>query len=154
METQRASAPAHLPDDLRLLLSREHARLDRLFRELLAAFEADARVDVARLWNEFDADLRAHMQLEEDELMPKFLEFNALDAVDLLRDHQRIRDKLLALGVGVDLHQTRHTQVAEFLRELRAHARREDELMYRWAEQCLEGEPRQSLLQYLLAKLH
>ncbi|HEX6240738.1 MAG TPA: hypothetical protein VFZ61_07590, partial [Polyangiales bacterium] len=61
----------HLPhssrprtEDLRQLLSRDHERLDRLFRDLLCAFEADARQDVARLWNEFDGDLRLHLRLE------------------------------------------------------------------------------------------
>lgn len=139
MEEHPASIPAPESDDLGQLLSQDHARLDRLFQDLLDAFAADARTDVAKLWNEFDRDLRAHLQLEEEQLLPKFLEFNAPEALALMREHQSIRDRLLRLGVGVDLHLTRHGQVADFIRELRAHAQREQALMYRWSSQHVQN---------------
>lgn len=142
------------PDDLRLLLSRDHERLDRLFRDLLAAFEVDARSEVGRLWNEFDGDLRAHMQLEEEQLLPRFEQVDAPEAAALRREHDAIRDKLLQLGVGVDLHFTRHNQVEEFVRELRAHAKREDALMYQWVQTHVQdAEVRRGLVQRLAAKL-
>lgn len=147
------STPAR-PDELRQLLGRDHERLDRLFRDLLAAFEADARTEVARLWNEFDGDLRHHMRLEEELLLPKFAELNADEAAALRAQHDLIRDKLLQLGVGVDLHMTRHAQVDEFVRELRAHAKREDDLMYRWAETHLrDPATRRGLIDWLSSKL-
>lgn len=122
------------PEDLRRLFTRDHEQLDRLFRDLLAAFEADARLEAAQLWYVFEADLRAHMQLEEELLLPRFAEKHASEALALFREHDEIREKLLQLGVGVDLHATRYSQVEELVRMLRAHARREDELLYRWTD--------------------
>ena len=127
------------PDDLRQLFTHDHERLDRLFRDLLAAFEADARVEAGKLWNEFDTDLRAHMQLEEELLLPRFAEAHGAEALALIREHEQSREKLLQLGVGVDLHVTRFGQVEDFVRLLRAHAKREEELMYRWAARRLQG---------------
>jgi hemerythrin superfamily protein len=142
------------PEDLRQILSRDHERLDRLFRDLLSAFEADARIEEGRLWNEFDTDLRAHMQLEEEQLLPKFAEVNASEAAALRREHDVLRSKLLQLGVGVDLHCTRHSQVEDFVRELRAHAKREDELMYGWVQSHVnDPEVRRGIVQRLAAKL-
>jgi hemerythrin superfamily protein len=152
MDQTPAQSHARASDDLGVLLSQDHARLDRLFQDLLEAFEADARTEVARLWTQFDNDLRAHMQLEEEHLLPKFLEFNAPEALALMREHQSIRDQLLQLGIGVDLHLTRHEKVAEFVRDLRAHATREDDLMYRWSTQHVrDGAVRKSLTERLAA---
>ena len=58
----------------------------------------------------------------------------------------------LELGVGVDLHITRDEQVEQFIRDLRAHAAREDALLYQWAERDLPGESRTRLGQWLKAK--
>lgn len=132
--------------DLGALLARDHAQLDARFRDLLAAFETDARDDVARLWNEFDSELRAHLLFEEEHLLPTFLDFNAPEALALLREHQSIRDKLLALGVGVDLHATRQEQVAAFVCALRAHAKREDALLYAWAATHVGPAERQAFV--------
>ena len=152
MDQTPAQSRAHDSDDLGSLLAQDHARLDRLFQDLLYAFEADARTEVARLWNQFDSDLRAHMQLEEEHLLPKFLDFNAPEAHALMREHQSIRDQLLQLGIGVDLHLVRLEKVAEFVRDLRAHAKREDDLMYRWSTQHVsDGAVRKSVTDRLAA---
>jgi hemerythrin superfamily protein len=139
-------------EDLQTLLRHDHERLERLFNDLLCAFEADARSDVARLWNEFDRELRGHLLLEEEQLLPKFVDFNAPEALALMREHHSIRDKLLRLGVGVDLHLTRHTQVEDFVRELRAHAKREDELLYRWSEEHVRDPELRSTLRQRLSR--
>jgi hypothetical protein len=153
MHHHSSATPVAGGDDLQALLHRDHERLERRFSELLCAFEADARSDVARLWNEFDRDLRAHLAIEEEQLLPKFVDFNAPEALALLREHQSIRDKLLRLGVGVDLHLTRHNQVEDFVAELRAHAKREDALLYRWSEEHVrDPELRSTLKQRLTGK--
>jgi hemerythrin len=144
--TRTASA-----DDLRSLLRRDHERLERLFNDLLCAFEADARADIPRLWNEFDRELRTHLTIEEEQLMPRFLDFNAPEALALLREHDSIRDRLLRLGVGVDLHLTRLNQVDDFVRELREHAKREDALFYRWSEEHVEDPGLRALLKQRVA---
>jgi hypothetical protein len=139
------------PDDLRSLLRRDHERLERMFNDLLCAFEADARADIPRLWNEFDQELRSHLAIEEEQLLPKFLDFNAPEALALLREHDSIREKLLRLGVGVDLHLTRFNQVDDFVRELRDHAKREDALFYRWSEEHMSDPELRGLFKQRVA---
>jgi len=128
------SEPSHRAS-LRGMLSQDHQRLERLFVDLLAAFNADAREDTARLWDEFDSGLTTHMAFEERLLLPVFGAANPGEARALLAEHEQIRRTLSELGVGLDLHLTRAEVVSDFIARLRSHARREDELMYRWAEQ-------------------
>jgi hemerythrin-like domain-containing protein len=140
--------------DLRRMLSADHERLERLFIELIAAFEADAREDVACLWSEFDVGLRTHLQLEEQHIFPEFGKAHAAEVAALLRDHELIRAQLLELGVGVDLHITNDERVERFIDRLRAHAAREDALMYQWAAHQLPPEadsPIRGWLQKVLA---
>jgi hypothetical protein len=122
---------------LRGQLIRDHERLEKLFEDLRAAFEADAREDAARLWTDLDRGLNAHMEFEERHVLPAFRGVDASEAAHLLREHDLIRRRLTVLGVGVDLHVLRAEIVADFIALLRAHARREDALLYRWAEREL-----------------
>ena len=115
------------------VLTQDHERLERLFVDLLAAFNADARDDTARLWSEFDTGLCWHMALEERSLLPAFRETESEEANALLLEHEQIRSRLSELGIGLDLHLTRADVMAVFLHLLRTHARREDALLYRWA---------------------
>jgi hemerythrin-like domain-containing protein len=127
---------------LRGELIRDHARLDQLFAELRAAFDADARQDAARLWADLDRGLTAHMEFEERHVLPAFRAIDSLEVEGLLREHDLIRHRLTELGIGVDLHAVRAELVADFVALLRAHAHREDELLYRWAERELPPSAR------------
>jgi hemerythrin-like domain-containing protein len=131
---------------LRHRLAGDHARLEQLFEELRAAFDANAAQDAARLWGELDQGLGAHMDFEEHHVLPAFRAVDRREADALLRDHELIRRRLIELGMGVDLHLLRVEVVADFIALLRAHARREDALLYRWAERELPASA-QSLLQ-------
>jgi hemerythrin-like domain-containing protein len=135
--------------DLRRMLSADHERLEHLFVELIAAFEADAREDVARLWSDFDVGLRTHLQLEEQHIFPQFGKDHSAEVAALLRDHEHIRAQLLELGVGVDLHMTNDERVERFIDRLRIHAAREDALMYQWAARGLEAEAASSIRSWL-----
>ena len=115
------------------VLTEDHERLERLFVDLLAALNADARDDAARLWSEFDTGLCWRMALEERSLLPAFRETEREEANALLLEHEQIRSRSSELGVGLDLHLTRADVMADFLLLLRTHARREDALLYRWA---------------------
>lgn len=126
--------------DLRRMLREDHERLECLFDDLLMAFKADAREDAARLWTDFDAGLRTHLQLEEQHIFPEFAKAQAAEVTALEREHEQIRRRLLELGVGVDLHLTNDSHVEQFIQELRLHAAREDSLMYQWATRELHPE--------------
>ena len=129
--------PFLLHADLRGELIRDHERLEQLFCELRAAFDGDAREDAARLWTDLDRGLSAHLEFEERHVLPAFRAVDSLEVEGLLREHDLIRRRLTELGIGVDLHAVRAEIVADFIALLRAHARREEDLLYRWAEREL-----------------
>jgi len=120
---------------LRALLSRDHQELEQLFTSLLEALRADARVEVSRLWSALDAGLYRHMATEQQEVLPLLRQEDAREAAALLAEHDEIRAKLTELGMGIDLHEIVVQTVVDFVEQLRRHARREDALACRWAEQ-------------------
>jgi hypothetical protein len=128
--------PAREHETLATFLSREHAHLEHLYQQLLDAMAASSP-DVRALWNELSDRLHAHMEAEERYLLPSFARVDRDEARALLRDHAYIRDQLLELGVAVDLHQLSFVHSHELIARLRAHAIREDRLMYRWADVTL-----------------
>ncbi|HEU4579470.1 MAG TPA: hemerythrin domain-containing protein [Polyangiaceae bacterium] len=129
--------PALRQAGLRGQLILDHERLEKLFEELRAAFEADAREDAARLWADLDRGLSTHMGFEERHMLPAFRAVDSTEVESLLREHDLIRRRLTELGMGVDLHAARAEIISDFIALLRAHAHREDELLYRWAEREL-----------------
>jgi hemerythrin-like domain-containing protein len=127
------------------LLAQEHDQLDQLFEQLLDALRADAREDAMRLWTEFDAGLCEHMQFEEKVVLPALRTAEPREAAALAEEHDQIRAKLAELGVALDLHEVRAETVADFVEQLRRHARRENALAYQWAEHHLDAEDRNAL---------
>jgi hypothetical protein len=132
---------------LRDRLERDHARLDRMFDELLEALKADAREDVLRLWTHFDDGLCRHMALEDEHLVPELQRDEPREAARIVREHSEMRAKLAELGVGIDLHQVPSELITEFIEQLRQHALHEAAIAYRWTEDegHLSGSARQQL---------
>lgn len=115
------------------VLLHDHERLDQLFAALIEAFRADARADCYRLWTEFDAGINAHLAYEEKSLFPTFRAVDPQEAASLLREHHEIRALVNELGIGVDLHMINAAVVEALVEKLRAHAKREEAILYRWA---------------------
>jgi len=124
-------------DHLTQFMTASHRHLDQVFSNLLGALEVNAP-DVRELWTELDHGLAAHMEAEERYVLPVFARVDPDEAVALLREHGEIRQQLLELGVAVDLHSIRFEQSRRFIAALRAHADREDRLLYRWADERLD----------------
>jgi hypothetical protein len=114
-----------------------HDCLRDLFVRLLAAMEVDATSDVCRLWTELDRGLTSHMDAEERHVLPAFAKVDRAEALALVREHGYIRELLFELGVAIDLHCLRYERSQEFIHLLLAHAGREEQLLYRWADQQL-----------------
>lgn len=123
---------------IRERLLSDHSSLERLLAEILAACEANDRERVAAAWSEFDRELLSHMDLEERCLIPSLFRADERAARTLIREHQHIRQRLLELGAAMDLHVARLDTVRAFARELGAHARNEDRLLYRWVEEHMK----------------
>jgi hypothetical protein len=120
------------------VLSRHHAALDERIVTLLLQADGGDCHDLAREWNRFESELAQHFEVEEREVLPLFARENPEEVAALRQEHAALRRDLLALGVRADLHLLRADAVRDFVRELRAHARREDESLYRWAATGLE----------------
>jgi hemerythrin-like domain-containing protein len=147
----RMHAQATVPSTLiRDRFLADHQRLDELFARLLGAFEADDRELVASSWTEFESGLLAHIEAEEEFLIPALARSSERDARSILQEHGHIRERLAELGAGVDLHIVRLDAARAFIDELRAHAGHEDALMYRWGDQHLGASERQSLISALV----
>ena len=124
---------------LRPLLIRDHERLDALFVKLLEEFREGDPKKVRAMWTRFETGLSAHLQAEERHLLPLFAGVEPAEAAGLLAEHATFRKRLDELGVGVDLHVVSLAIALEFVESLRAHARRENRLFYRWAERVEES---------------
>lgn len=133
MSTTRATTPAPQARGLRELLATDHARLERLFDQLVEAFRADATEEAALAFSRFDEGLQAHLAFEEHHTLPVFARLAPAEAAALAREHEQIRARLTALCVDVDVHLARAGSVLDFVRLLRAHARHEDALMGLWS---------------------
>jgi hemerythrin superfamily protein len=143
--THRPTNATASASNLQTLLYNEHNRLDEVFEELLAAFRAGDRAEVAVRWDSFAAGLNAHMALEEEYILPGFAATDPEEAALIAREHGEIRASLADLEVGLDLHCTNLHAAERFIRALRDHAQREEALLYRWAQANL-GEAQQASL--------
>jgi hemerythrin superfamily protein len=131
-------------------LLEDHQHIEKLLEEVLEAFRVDDRSGLSTLWTRFERQLLSHLTLEERELIPALMHVNRAAAQGLLNEHAHIRGRLAELGAGVDLHIVRLDGAREFIEELRAHARHEDDLLYRWADEHLEESVRRVLLRALV----
>lgn len=120
----------------RKLFGPEHHRiLERALWELRREAHDDDPTALRDAWALFERELTAHLDAEERFILPRFAEAHADEAQGLRREHDEIRRLVLELGVGVDLHCLRATAADQLIDRLRAHARREDALLYPWAAQ-------------------
>jgi iron-sulfur cluster repair protein YtfE (RIC family) len=120
----------------------EHKRMQALLVSLVEQADADVRPGLQQTWAELESLLVAHMHEEESYLFPDLSRARA-DAVGSLEaDHARIRRLVGEIGIGVELHIVRAATLHALADELRAHAAREDELLYPWAETAEAAGPR------------
>lgn len=124
-------------DSLHSFLTDNHAHLETIFQQLLEAMAIEAP-NTRALWTELDRGLVSHMEAEERYVLPSFAHIDRDAARELLLEHAQIRTQLLELGVALDLHALRYEHSQEFIRLLRSHAAREDNLLYRWADTRLD----------------
>ncbi len=144
-----ARDPAARSESLRALLVRDHQRLEALFVQLLDAFREGDQDELRWMWSRFDAGLSAHLVVEERYLLPLFERVEPDEAAALLAEHAGFRKTLNDLGVGVDLHVVKLDVAQGFVEALRAHARREDQLLYPWAERALGDSSQEAVAREL-----
>lgn len=132
--------------NIREIFLSDHRRLDALFGQIIAAFEANDREDIGKLWAEFETGLTTHMEAEERTLIPALARVDPTEANGILTEHGRIRARLAELGPSVDLHVVRLDVARAFIDEIKAHAEREDRALYAWGDEHLAEPDRAKLL--------
>lgn len=123
---------------LYLFMNASHRAIEAEYEKLAAALRADDRDGIHARWVALESRLLAHFEAEERFLLPAFAKSDRLEAVDLLREHGKFRERILELGIAVELHHIRVEMVEDLARALREHAAREESLLYRWAATQLE----------------
>ena len=117
--------------------SSHHALVER-GKKLLAAVRADDREQLHALWVRFEVLLFGHLDAEERYIFPAFTRDVPDDAFALMRERVLLRDRILAIGIDVELHQLRVAAFEQFLADLFEHGKREEVVLYRWASTMLE----------------
>jgi hemerythrin len=129
----------------------EHVRLATLCNDVLSTFEAGDREACDAAYRTLERHLETHLSFEDHELLPALARIDGKEADRLAEDHRRIRARMTEIGVGVDLHTTRAKHVRALIVDLANHARREGELMYRWAGEAFDEPTRLNWMRRLRA---
>lgn len=129
-----AFEPAPAFASVATLLRREHARLDEIYEQLLGAYRSGDWTEVQSAWNVFERGLRAHMETEETFVFSSLRAVDAAEADALASEHEEIRKALDVLGVNIELHALTRLDADELVCRLRAHATREERMLYPWVE--------------------
>ncbi len=145
METSSELSSPHLRDHFLA----DHRRLDALFERLLDAFEADDQIEIRRIWGLLEPALIAHLEAEEQHLLPAFGRVHEEAARELRSDHEAFRKRLAELGAALDIHIVRADAARAFIAALRDHARKEDGLLYAWADENVDASKKARLLERL-----
>jgi len=150
-EQPKQPGSAELEVSIRTLLADDHQRLDHLFEAIVAAASRDDTADLREDWSTFERALLRHLDAEEVHLLRVFAQHAPEEARGLTAEHAEIREKLTELGVDLDLHSLKAERVGAFVGQLRAHARREESLIYPWAARQLGEEAHAGLRRALEA---
>jgi hemerythrin superfamily protein len=118
--------------DYGITLAKEHAGLEALFQSVVEEARAGDPAGLRARWSRFERELEAHMALEEREILPTFAREYPEEARAVRDEHARIRAGLAEMGLDLDLHCLQAERVNGFIERLRAHAHREEALLYPW----------------------
>lgn len=121
------------------ILRRDHARLEKICDELLAAYRSGEWEQVRKQWDVLEPALRTHMDTEELDVFPELRAIDHDEADALLADHAELRRLLGTLGVAIDLHAVPLGDAQELIARLRAHGAREESLLYPWMDTALDA---------------
>lgn len=111
-------------------LRREHEQLEGLLVKLSDDVESRDPRRLQETWRELESCLARHLRTEEQQLLPLFAASHPEEVRSTLTEHRRIRERVAASGIDVDLHLLSKNAVVCLTRMLREHARAEDRSLY------------------------
>jgi polyisoprenoid-binding protein YceI len=127
------------------VLAHDHERLERQFQTIVSEVSRGDPLELRGAWRAFEVELLRHFENEELRIFPAFAQQRPADARALLADHERIRASLTRLGLDLGLNCMPAERISDFVDSLRAHARREDDLLYPWAAHRLSDAARERI---------
>ncbi len=119
------------------VLSEHHEHLERAFEALVTRARRGHWGELRAEWTTFERELLEHLTMEEKEILPAFAREQPEDVRTLRLEHDRIRAALAELGVALDLHLIQSPVIEALAVCLDEHSRRENRMLYPWAEQHL-----------------
>jgi hemerythrin-like domain-containing protein len=103
------------------------------------------------VWRVLEPALLAHLDAEEEYLLPALDEAEQAECEQIRNEHSQIRRTLGELGMALELHTARAEPIVAFCAFLKAHAEREDSLLYSSAERHMPEVVARSLVSRLRA---
>jgi hemerythrin-like domain-containing protein len=121
-------------------LTKDHEEMDRHVAVLLTKADGGDCHELAAEWDRFEGALLHHFVVEEHELFPSFVLLDPEETMILQQEHEALRRDVLALGIDADLHCLHVEELRSFVADLRAHAAREERVLYRWAKDNVDAD--------------
>jgi hemerythrin-like domain-containing protein len=128
-------------------LTSDHRELDALLARLQGAATLSDREMLQTTWCELESRLVRHLEAEEQFLLPLVEASHPAEVERILREHTEIRDRIAVLGVAVELHAIRATDIQALVEQLARHAEHEERELYRAA-----GEKASSAVEHSIAE--
>lgn len=120
------------------LLRREHAKLERLYGDFLAAYRTGDWSRVRAGWVELEKAIREHITLEQRDVLPSFRAIQPVEAAGLVADHETMLRLTDAIAMAIELHAFPAADARELIARIRAHSAREEILLYPWMDEALD----------------
>jgi hemerythrin-like domain-containing protein len=118
-------------------LIEEHQRIEEAIHRLLDHVGAAEGPRRLAAWDDFEALLNAHMDAEEEHLLPPFAEHDPARAQKIAEEHTQIRAWLGAIDMEIEGGRLPTGALAELADFLRRHAAEEAKGLYEWADEWL-----------------
>jgi hemerythrin superfamily protein len=134
-------------NSVQIRFDQDHRAIEALLDDLAHCAETSSPA-LHATFNDLEQRLMAHMEAEEQYLLP-LVEGSHSDEAERTRlDHARIRQLVSELGLAIEIHAVREPQVTELVQLLREHAAREDRTIY-----TLAGDRASTAVEHRLAAM-
>lgn len=120
-------------NDVQSRLDQDHRELSQLLWRLSQDARDPSGLELQATWRELEQRLLAHLDAEEQYLLPLVEASHPFQSECTRREHDEIRRLVAELGVAVELHTVREPAISDLVRTLDEHAEREDRTLYRFA---------------------
>src|SRR5262245_17318767 len=114
-------------------LAPAHDRLEQLIDLLAVAVQAQSADAIRSARAAFDHDLMAHFEAEERVFIPTLASLSERDARIIVLEHRHLTRRWSEICASLDRGSASVAMIRAYADELRAHARHEDAVLYRLA---------------------